>query len=72
MIKRTLASLLWFYVTWYAWNIVADLTGLTVLAGPILGFVAGWFVAVDPLGKIWAGTRLRGMVTTATTATDPI
>jgi hypothetical protein len=71
MKKRVLAGLLWFYVTWYAWNYVAAFTGLTVLAGPVLGAVSGWFVAADPLGKIWTRTRTRPVAASSTTAADP-
>ena len=53
MTKRILAGVLWFYVTWYAWNVVAAFAGLTPLAGPLFGLLVAWLVVRDPRGAIW-------------------
>lgn len=57
MKKRVLAGLLWFYCTWYAWSLVASFTGVSDLAGPIIGLVAAMLFSVDPLGRIWTATQ---------------
>lgn len=54
MTKRVLAGILWFFATWYAWNIFASFAGLSEVAGPILGLATGLLLAVDPLGRIWS------------------
>ena len=61
MTKRILAGVLWFYVTWYAWNVVAVFAGLTLLAGPLFGLLVAWLVVRDPRGAIW---RRRKRATT--------
>ncbi len=53
MKKRVLAGMLWFFATWYAWNIIASFVGVSDIAGPILGLAAGLLFAVDPLNRIW-------------------
>jgi hypothetical protein len=55
MKKRALASVLWFYASWYAWAMVASFTDLPGAFGPLVGAVAALFVALDPLGRIWKG-----------------
>ena len=35
--KRLLAATLWFFTTWYAWNFLADITGLPFVLGPVAG-----------------------------------
>ena len=54
MKKRLAAALLWFYVTWYAWALVASLMGVTELAGPVLGAALAAFIAGDPMHRIWS------------------
>ena len=54
MKKRVAVALLWFYVTWYAWAFVASLTGLTDLAGPLLGAALAALIAGDPMHRIWS------------------
>lgn len=54
MKKRILAGLLWFYMIWYAWTIIANFVGVTDLAGPVIGLVAAALIAGDPLGRIWS------------------
>jgi hypothetical protein len=53
MKKRVLAGMLWFFATWYAWNIIASFAGVSDIAGPIIGLAAGLLFAVDPLNRIW-------------------
>lgn len=53
MIKRVAAGLMWFYVVWVAWNMVAWITGWTVFAGPVVATAAAAFIAVDPMHAIW-------------------
>jgi hypothetical protein len=65
MKKRVLAGMLWLFVTWYAWNILATFVGISDIAGPILGLAAGLLFAVDPLGRIWTTQDA-----TAASATD--
>jgi hypothetical protein len=52
--KRLIAGILWFFVAWYAWNLIASIAGLPTTVGPLLGLAAGVLFAVDPLGRIWA------------------
>ena len=59
MTKRVLSALLWFFVTWYAWNVVAWMAGFPGVVGPALGLAVGLFVAIDPMHMIWA-RRPRG------------
>jgi hypothetical protein len=54
MKKRIFAGLLWFYATWYAWVVIASFLGVTDLVGPILGIVAAFLIAGDPLRRIWS------------------
>lgn len=53
MKKRIVVALLWFYAAWVAWAMVAQLTGFSELAGPVLGAAAAAFFAGDPLHRIW-------------------
>ena len=53
MKKRIAVGLLWFYATWVAWAIVAQFTGLSEVAGPVLGVAAAALFAGDPLRRIW-------------------
>ena len=70
MKKRLVAALLWFYVTWYAWAFVASLTGVTDLAGPVLGAALAAFVAGDPMHRIWSrGTERKEPARASVTAT---
>jgi hypothetical protein len=71
MIKRVAAALLWFYATWYAWNVIAAFTGMTELAGPVLAAAVAAFLAGDPLGRIWSGTRTRPVAQASASASAP-
>jgi len=53
MKKRILATALWFYAAWYAWSILADMTGMPGLLGPVVAVAIGAFVGLDPLHRIW-------------------
>jgi hypothetical protein len=53
MKKRLLAAALWFYATWYGWSILADMTGMPVMLGPVIGLAVAAFVGMDPLHRIW-------------------
>lgn len=54
MSKRIASVFLWFYVTWVAWNVVAFMTGLSVMWGPVVAAAVSAFVAGDPMHRIWA------------------
>jgi hypothetical protein len=70
MKKRVAVALLWFYVTWYAWAMVASLTGLTELAGPVLGAALAALIAGDPMHRIWSrGTERPASGRTTASAT---
>ena len=68
MKKCVIAGLLWFYVTWYAWAVIAYFAGVTDLPGPLLGIVAAALIAGDPLGRVWGGKPLRRPVLATPTA----
>ena len=35
--KRLFAAILWFFTGWYAWNFIAEATGLSSFIGPVAG-----------------------------------
>ena len=53
MKKRLLATVLWFYAAWYGWSILADMTGMPGLAGPVIALAVAVFVGMDPMHRIW-------------------
>jgi len=55
--KRVLAAILWFYMTWYAWAMLASFVGLPGTAGPILGLAAAVLIAGDPFNRIWTAKQ---------------
>lgn len=57
MKKRTLAALIWFYVGWVVWNVVAYAAGWTPDLGPAVAAVVAALVAVDPMDWIWGVGR---------------
>jgi hypothetical protein len=63
MKKRLLATVLWFYVTWYGWSILADMTGLPVMLGPVVGLAVAAFVALDPMHRFWTKEPAPGPAT---------
>ena len=73
MLKRVLAALLWFYAGWYGGNILADLTGVTMLLGPVIGAGAAALVAGDPRHIIWnARTMPKPTPRVNDVAADPV
>lgn len=72
MLKRVLAALLWFYAGWYAGNVLADLFGVSMLLGPIIGAAAAALVAGDPRRIIWTARNLAQPVTITEPTPDPI
>jgi hypothetical protein len=65
MLKRVLAGLLWFYVTWYAWSVLAFATGLPDQLGVVVGATLGILVAADPARRIWSARQPRNKTITA-------
>jgi hypothetical protein len=57
MKKRVFATVLWFYVGWYAGAFVAELVGASSNLGLVVGLGIATFVAIDPARMIWAHTR---------------
>ena len=53
MTKRVVAAFLWFYIVWVAWNVVAYVTGLSILFGPVVAAAVAAFIACDPMHRIW-------------------
>ena len=53
MKKRLLATVLWFYATWYGWSILADMVGMPAMLGPAIGLAVAVFVGMDPMHRIW-------------------
>jgi hypothetical protein len=53
MVKRVVAALLWFYIAWVGWNVVAYVTGLSIFYGPVFAAAVAAFVAGDPMHRIW-------------------
>jgi len=68
MPKRALAAFLWFAAAWFGYEIVWSVTGAPRLLGPMLAFLAGAFVTVDPFGRFWARTESH---TAAVTPVEP-
>jgi hypothetical protein len=71
MKKRITASVLWFLVTWYAWNVLAWMLGLPELAGPVIAAAVAAFIAGDPMHLIWSRTKATAEPTALTTAGAP-
>jgi hypothetical protein len=59
MIKRSLAALVWFYVAWVGWNVVAYMTGWSILLGPVVATMVSALVAGDPMHRIWTARASR-------------
>ena len=53
MVKRTLATVLWFLAGWSAAGFLVFAFGLPGAVAPFVGMIAALFVAVDPLNGIW-------------------
>ena len=59
MKKRIVVAILWFYATWVAWAMVAQVMGFTDLIGPVLGTALAAFIAGDPMHRIWSRSTDR-------------
>ena len=66
MKKRVLSAALWFYVTWYACNILGAFAGIT-LPGLLFGIAAGALVLALPVVR--GQSVATAAVTPAQTAT---
>ena len=53
MLKRTLATGLWFFAGLYGGAILAAAFDVSPILGPILGLTAAFLVAADPLRAVW-------------------
>jgi hypothetical protein len=53
MKKRALAAVLWFFAGWYFGAFLAEIFGVSVAIGPIIGAAAAALIAGDPRGIIW-------------------
>lgn len=51
--KRLLAAVLWFFTSWYAWNFLAEVTGLPFVLGPVVGLLAALAI-VGLWGQRWS------------------
>jgi hypothetical protein len=69
MKKRLLATVLWFYATWYGWSILADMAGLPAMLGPVIGLAVAVVIGLDPMHRIW--TRQLAPVPTTLSALEP-
>ena len=54
MKKRYTSGILWFLAGWFVGAFAAFAAGADVPLGPLFGLVAALFVAIDPMGIIWA------------------
>ena len=62
MTKRVLAGILWFFAVAYAWNVVAMVMGFTEAPGYLLGLIAGFLFAVDPMHRVWRHRAKTGNI----------
>jgi hypothetical protein len=58
MVKRIIATPLWFLAIWGLWDLVAFVSGAPSLLGPLLGVAASAFVALDPAHLFWQAGRI--------------
>lgn len=57
MNKRILATVLWSLAGWSLGLMLAWLTGLPSLVGPVFAVVLAAIVWWDPTGRLWHGAR---------------
>jgi putative effector of murein hydrolase LrgA (UPF0299 family) len=69
--KRTIATVLWFYAFWYLGALIAAFLGISELFGPILGIAAGALIAIDPRRIIWLSQSQAGAVARSTSGSSP-
>jgi hypothetical protein len=72
MSKRRVAALLWVGAAWYAWSVFASAAGLPEAIGLPIGLASGWFVWLDPTGRIWATGERRAPGTPAVAGVESI
>ncbi len=53
MVKRAVASILWFMAIWYGYELAWSIAGVPRIVGPILAACVAGFVANDPFGLFW-------------------
>ncbi len=53
MLKRLIAGFLWAFTVYSGWELVAGLSGLPSLIGPVAAVALGLLVIVDPGHVIW-------------------
>jgi hypothetical protein len=53
MVKRVVASTLWFVVIAWGYDYLGYYLGLPFLAGPIIAATVAAFVGLDPMKAIW-------------------
>jgi hypothetical protein len=53
MAKRIFAGVVWFLVVGYLWNLLALVVDFPDWPGLVLGAVAAYLFARDPLARIW-------------------
>ena len=70
MLKRVLAALMWFYVGWYAGNLLADFLGISLILGPIIGAALAVLIVGDPRRVIWTARTMSKPAAQEATA-DP-
>ena len=69
MAKRILAGVFWFLAVGYLWNLIALMVGVPDWPGLVLGLVAAYLFARDPLARIW--TRSAPAPTVAAAEAQP-
>lgn len=53
MVKRIIATPLWFIAIWGLWDLVAFMSGAPTAVGPMLAVAVSGFVALDPAHLFW-------------------
>jgi hypothetical protein len=59
MVKRLVATPLWFVSVWLMYGLVAYFLGLPDTGGAILGALAAGLVCMDPTGAFWGRGEQR-------------
>src|SRR5688500_1841697 len=54
MLKRSVATVGWFFATWCMWELLAYFTGWPRLVGPVLATAAAATIGFDPMRAIWS------------------
>jgi hypothetical protein len=53
MVKRIIATPLWFFAIWGLWDLVAFVSGAPAILAPLLAVAVSGFVALDPAHLFW-------------------